>query len=66
MADSSISADEFKKLKHDIRNQLSNIQLALEGMRFEVSDMQGDIALYFDSMEQSAKTINKLLSDIQH
>jgi nitrogen-specific signal transduction histidine kinase len=30
------SAALLRMLKHDIRNQLSNIQLALEGLKYEV------------------------------
>lgn len=55
----------FDMLKHDIRNQLSNIQLALEGLKYEVDDPKGDLTLYFDSMAQSAKKIDKLLSGFE-
>ncbi|MBD1385099.1 hypothetical protein IDJ75_07400 [Mucilaginibacter rigui] len=51
----------FDLLKHDIRNQLSNIQLALEGLKYEVDDPKGDLNLYFDSLSQSAKKIDELL-----
>lgn len=52
-------------LKHDIRNQLSNIQLALEGLKYEVDNPNGDLDLYFDSMAQSAKKIDKLLEGLE-
>jgi signal transduction histidine kinase len=66
MANESLNGEAFEKLKHDIRNQLSNIQLALEGMRFEVDEQNSDIALYLDSMAQSAKKIDKLLDGFEH
>jgi signal transduction histidine kinase len=59
------NSKELGKLKHDIRNQLSNIQLALEGMRFEVDEQNSDIALYLDSMAQSARKIDKLLEGFE-
>ena len=56
-----LSNEAFEMLKHDIRNQLSNIQLALEGLKYEVGDPNADLSLYFDSMTQSARKIDKLL-----
>jgi nitrogen-specific signal transduction histidine kinase len=61
MKTNPISSKAFEMLKHDIRNQLSNIHLALEGLKYEVDDQNGDLDLYFDSMSQSAKKIDKLL-----
>ncbi|MDB5127717.1 histidine kinase dimerization/phospho-acceptor domain-containing protein [Mucilaginibacter sp.] len=57
-----ISSRAFEMLKHDIKNQLSNIQLALEGLKYEVDDKDGDLGLYLDSMAQSAAKIDKLLN----
>lgn len=56
-----LSGEAFEMLKHDIRNQLSNIQLALEGLKYEAGDPNADLDLYFDSMAQSASKIDKLL-----
>jgi peptidoglycan hydrolase CwlO-like protein len=52
-------------LKHDIKNQLSNIQLAVEGLRFELDDVNEDITLYIESLSISAKKIDDLLNNIQ-
>jgi nitrogen-specific signal transduction histidine kinase len=60
-----LSSKAFDMLKHDIRNQLSNIQLALEGLKYEVNDQDKDLGLYFDSMAQSAKEIDKLLNGFE-
>ncbi|RYD90042.1 MAG: hypothetical protein EOP54_24600 [Sphingobacteriales bacterium] len=54
------------KLKHDIKNQLSNIHLALEGIRYEMEDQEGDMFLYMDSMMKSAQKIDRLLDVIPH
>jgi signal transduction histidine kinase len=60
-----VSSAALKLLKHDIRNQLSNIQLALEGLKYEVSDHPADLSLYFDAMAQSAREIDKLLNTVE-
>ncbi|QXV66032.1 hypothetical protein INP83_02750 [Mucilaginibacter sp. 21P] len=54
---------DFLKLRHDIRNQLSNIQLALAGLEFECDQTSEDLALYLSSIAESAKRIDKLLAD---
>ena len=59
-----VDAEAFDLLKHDIKNQLSNIQLAIEGLKFEVEDKEGDYALYMDSIAKSAKKIDQLLNGI--
>ena len=57
-------AEALQTLKHDIKNQLSNIHLALEGMRYEVEDAGGDMGLYIESMLRSAQKIDQLLDII--
>jgi nitrogen-specific signal transduction histidine kinase len=56
-----LNTKNFDMLKHDIRNQLSNIHLALAGLKYDVTDPDSDLSLYFDSITQSAKKIDKLL-----
>jgi len=51
-------------LQHDIRNQLSNIILAIEGLKHEVAELEGDYDLYLDSLAQSARKIDQLLNSI--
>jgi len=66
MADTPMpNADALFKLKHDIKNQLSNINLALEGLKYEVEDVSGDVELYISSMLASAQKIDRLLDIIQ-
>jgi hypothetical protein len=50
-------------LRHDIRNQLSNIQLSLEELRHEMPGDSSDIAFYFDTIAASCDKINLLLKD---
>ena len=59
-------ADEIKmrNLRHDIRNQLSNINLALEQLKYEIPDDVGsDSAFYLDTISMSCTKINELLSE---
>jgi hypothetical protein len=58
-------AEALLTLKHDIKNQLSNITLAIEGLRYEVEDLDGDMGLYIESMLTSAQKIDRLLDIIE-
>ena len=51
-------------VKHDIKNQLSNISLALEQLRFEIPDQNEDCKYYLDTIFASVKKINTLLDDL--
>jgi nitrogen-specific signal transduction histidine kinase len=53
--------DEGHVLRHDIRNQLSNIILAAEQLRFEVPDPTDDCKFYLDAISKSCKNINAIL-----
>ena len=58
--------DELKmrNLRHDIRNQLSNINLALEQLKYEIPDDVGsDSAFYIDTIAMSCTRINELLNE---
>lgn len=50
-------------LRHDIRNQLSNIQLSLEELRHELPTDSPDITFYIDTIASSCSKINNLLKD---
>ncbi|SDT65170.1 hypothetical protein SAMN05216490_4607 [Mucilaginibacter mallensis] len=56
--------DNIKALKHDIRNQLSNIQLAIEQLRFEIQDIaNADCKFYMDTIATSCEKMTSLLKD---
>jgi len=66
---SNNESDETKSngvIKHDIKNQLSNISLALEQLRFEIPDQTEDIQYYLDTIFTSVKKINTILDHLQH
>jgi len=55
--------ENLRKLKHDIKNQLSNIHLALEQLKYELPDITDDCLFYIDTIATSATKINNLLND---
>ncbi|PTQ93155.1 hypothetical protein C8P68_10927 [Mucilaginibacter yixingensis] len=63
--DSTLSPQDeaLRTLKHDIRNQLSNINLALEQMRYELPVESGDCPFYLDLIKSSCAKINELLKE---
>ncbi|MBB3057070.1 hypothetical protein [Mucilaginibacter gotjawali] len=59
------SDDTLRTLKHDINNQLSNILLALEQLRYEIPDASEDCTFYLESISLSTKKINALLKETE-
>jgi nitrogen fixation/metabolism regulation signal transduction histidine kinase len=55
--------EALRKLKHDIKNQLSNIHLALEQLKYELPEITEDCMFYIDTIETSSTKINTLLND---
>ncbi|HEY9196744.1 MAG TPA: hypothetical protein VIM77_10780 [Mucilaginibacter sp.] len=56
-------AEALRKLRHDIKNQLSNIHLALEQLRYEIPNPTSDCLFYMDTIAISSTRINTLLND---
>jgi nitrogen-specific signal transduction histidine kinase len=55
----------LRKLKHDIKNQLSNIHLALEQLKYELPELNDDGKFYVDMIVTSATKINTLLNEVE-
>jgi nitrogen-specific signal transduction histidine kinase len=56
--------DRLKEIRHDIRNQLSNIQLAAEQLRYEIPDTASeDYTLYINLIAESCGKINDFLKE---
>lgn len=65
-AGQNLSPDEnevTQRLKHDIKNQLSNILLAIEQLRYEIPEPTDDCLFYLDSISMSSARIDKLLNE---
>jgi len=56
-----VDTETLRSLRHDINNQLSNVLLALEQLRYEIPDASEDCTFYLDSISISAAKINALL-----
>jgi len=57
------AANELRLLKHDIRNQLSNIHLALEQLKYEIPEASVDCIFYIDTIAGSCSKIAGLLKN---
>ena len=56
--------EHLRMLKHDIKNQLSHITMALEQLRYEMPEINADSAFYFDTISNSAKQINTMVDSM--
>jgi hypothetical protein len=58
--------DRLKEIRHDIRNQLSNIQMAAEQLRYDISAGQSeeDCIFYINLIAESCVKINDSLKDV--
>ncbi|QJD96627.1 hypothetical protein HH214_12415 [Mucilaginibacter robiniae] len=64
-ADADNNAEQaLRTLKHDIKNQLSNIHLALEQLRYELPDATTDSIFYMDTIAISCSRINNLIKNV--
>lgn len=59
----NVDAETMNMLRHDIKNQLSNIHLALDTLKYEVSDPSEDFLYCMESISTSAAKINELLNN---
>jgi len=57
--------EQLRALKHDVKNQLSNIFLALEQLRYETPAATEDCIFYMDSILMSTTKINTILNDLE-
>jgi hypothetical protein len=58
-----IDQAKFRALRHDIYNQLSNIYLSVEQLRYEIPDDVADCSFYLESILSSSVKINALLKE---
>jgi len=63
--DGKSSEDIIRRVRHDIRNQLSNVNLSLEQLRYEIpDDITTDSAFYINTIAMACAKINLLLDDL--
>jgi hypothetical protein len=61
----AIAANTLFALKHDIKNQLTNITLILNQLRYELPDATPDCVDYLEMIEASARKIDSLLNEAE-
>jgi len=64
MENQPVDHETLRLIKHDIKNQLSNIHLALDTMKYDLADPTGDVKFCIDTIAASAAKIDSLLKDI--
>jgi nitrogen-specific signal transduction histidine kinase len=62
---SEFYVNTLRVLRHDIKNQLSNIHLALEQLRYELPEVTEDCIFYMDLISKSSLKINALLKETE-
>ena len=64
LKNNNVESEYLRTLKHDIRNQLSNIYLALEQLRYEIPENAGpDCSFYIDTIAESCTKLTSLLKE---
>lgn len=59
-----VDEQALRIMKHDVKNQLSNINLAIEQLRYEVENPTTDCIFYMDTIASSCATINSIIKNI--
>jgi hypothetical protein len=62
--DKPANGEDLRMMKHDVKNQLSNIHLAIEQLRYEVENPTEDCVFYMDTIATSCAKIDSLIKDI--
>jgi hypothetical protein len=61
MSDKPVEDEAMIRLRHDINNQLSNINLALETLRYEIPEPTEDSTFCINAINTSVEKIKELL-----
>jgi nitrogen fixation/metabolism regulation signal transduction histidine kinase len=59
-----VDEQALRTLKHDVKNQLSNINLAIEQLRYELENPTTDCIFYMDTIASSCTAINNMMKNI--
>lgn len=60
----TVGEQALSTLKHDVKNQLSNINLAIEQLRYELENPTADCIFYMDTIATSCTAINNMMKNI--
>ena len=64
MENERVDLKAIRLIKHDVKNQLSNIHLALDTMKHEVDNPTEDFKFCIETIAQSASKIDALIKQI--
>ncbi len=62
--ENTTGGQDLHLIKHDVKNQLSNIHLAIEQLRYEVENPSADCVFYMDTIAMSCTKINSIIQNI--
>lgn len=65
MSEELIDNEAMRILRHDIKNQLSNITLLVAELRYEINAPSDDCLSYLDMIQKSVSTIDSILKSTQ-
>ncbi len=60
----NIDAEQLRRVKHDVKNQLSNMVLCLEQLRYEIENPHPDWKYYMDAISNGCLVINNIISEL--
>ncbi|MDT3403520.1 hypothetical protein [Mucilaginibacter terrae] len=60
----AVEGPAIRTFKHDIKNQLSNIHLALAQLPYEVENPTEDFAFYLDTIKMSCAKIDSMVKEL--
>jgi nitrogen fixation/metabolism regulation signal transduction histidine kinase len=63
MSKGPVDAEVMSRLRHDIKNQLSTIHMALEAINYEVPNPSEDFTFCMNTILTSVTKINDLLKE---
>jgi hypothetical protein len=58
------SEEDLSTIKHDIKNQLSSIHLAIAQLRYEVENPTADCVFYMETIATSCANIDRIIENI--
>jgi signal transduction histidine kinase len=58
-------AERLRDVRHDIRNQLSNINLLIDQLKYELKEAPQDQREYLDMLENSIEKIDFILKSTE-
>ena len=65
MDDKVVNNEAMRALRHDIKNQLSNINLIIGELKYELETASADCHMYLDMLEKSVESIDDMLKNTQ-